>query len=134
MKWMAGQESKQSASHNKDHSRSWDEWDLSLSQRRAESISHSPTDAILIEQAAAGSEWALELRVVQCVSHHLAPTPVIGDVVQLLPHEREKDARMEQRVARPSTPQLLLDGLDWSLEALSGLSASSFTPLVLDGT
>ena len=55
---------------------------------KAESVSHYPTDAILIEQAAAGNEWAFELLVEQFVYHHLARTEVIQDVVQLLPHER----------------------------------------------
>ena len=55
---------------------------------KAKSVSHYPTDAILVEQAAAGREWAFELLVEQFVYHHLACTEVIQDVVQLLPHER----------------------------------------------
>ena len=53
---------------------------------KAKSVSQYPTDAILVEQAAAGNEWAFELLVEQFVYHHLACTAVIQDVVQLLPH------------------------------------------------
>ena len=55
---------------------------------KAESVSHYPTDAIMVEQAATAKERAFELLVEQCVYHHLACTEVIQDVVQLLPHER----------------------------------------------
>jgi hypothetical protein len=55
---------------------------------KAESVSQYPTDAILIEQATAGNEWAFELLGEHFVYHHLARTEVIQDVVQLLPHER----------------------------------------------
>jgi hypothetical protein len=99
---------------------------------KAKSVSQYSTDAALVEQAAAGNEWAFELLVEPCVYHHLVCTEVMQDVVELLPHEKEKDFGLNSELRVRA--RLSFCSQAWIEHAKRSLDASSFHPLVLDGT